>query len=75
MSTNLFNFPAFFIILRESLECTLIITILISLIDRFVSEENQQKKNHKEKNMDRGWSWNNTFNNYRSSIFICISYN
>ncbi|CAG8523971.1 808_t:CDS:2 [Rhizophagus irregularis] len=49
MSTNLFNFPAFFIILRESLECTLIITILISLIDRFVSEENQQKKIIKRK--------------------------
>jgi high-affinity iron transporter len=31
---NLFNIPTFFIVLRETLECTMILSILFSLLDR-----------------------------------------
>jgi high-affinity Fe2+/Pb2+ permease len=44
MAIDLFNSSAFFIVLRETLECTMIISVLLGLVDRLVPIENQQLK-------------------------------
>ncbi len=40
----LFDVPAFFIIFRETLECTLILSVLLGYIDKMIPMENRELK-------------------------------
>jgi high-affinity iron transporter len=73
MAIDLFNFPSFFIVLRESLECTLIIAILFSLVDRFIiHEENQQFKKILKKKIWFGVGLGITLSIVITSIFLAV---
>ncbi|GBC00297.1 hypothetical protein RclHR1_03800013 [Rhizophagus clarus] len=73
MAIELFNLTAFFIILRETLECTLIITILFSLIDRIIQDENQELRKELKRKIWIGIGFGVIISLIISAIFLAVN--
>src|SRR5690242_6374943 len=52
---NLFNVPVFFIVLRETLECTMILSILFGLINKFISSTSSDEQQFVKSLRKRIW--------------------
>lgn len=71
---DLFDAPAYFILLRETLECTIILAVLLSLIDKLVPENEHALRKRMKKQIWIGSACGLIVSLIIGAVFIAIFY-